>query len=196
MMYSNIGLSFRETVPLTRGIHMAIFFSDKTFYIFFFVSSTKEVLIPCLCSDEMRQALHCPSACKFLPMYVMSRDLSRDGSPPLSARVLSPDLSRDHAAWVLFRVPGAYTVPWIHQVSPHPRVGLCMWGEGSLPPIHRPTGGLGGGWRRTRITPCSFHTHLLRFHFRAAVRQPRVRSSARAPQNMKYTKRVAAWPPY
>ena len=26
---------------------------------------------------------------------------------------------------------------------PFPLVGLCMWGEGSLPPIHRPTGGGG-----------------------------------------------------
>ena len=36
------------------------------------------------------------------------------------------DLSRDRMARVLFRVPGAYTAPWIHQLSPHPLVGLCM----------------------------------------------------------------------
>ena len=36
-----------------------------------------------------------------------------------------------------------YTVPRTHQLSPHPPVRLCMWGEGTIPPIHRPMGGWG-----------------------------------------------------
>ena len=63
--------------------------------------------------------------------------------PPLSARVL---LMLTH----LLTYPSAYrarllanTVPGTHKFSPQPRVGLCIWGEGSLPPIHSPIGGWG-----------------------------------------------------
>jgi len=56
-------------------------------------------------------------------MCVMSRDLSRDGSPP------SPP-GYCHLTFHVIAQP----VPGIHQLSPHPPVGLCMGGGGIIPP--------------------------------------------------------------
>ena len=73
----------------------------------------------------------------------MSHDLSRDGSPPLSAKVLSRDLSCDRAARVLSRIPGTYTVPGTHQLSPPPRLA-CVCGGRDHSPNTQANWGVGG----------------------------------------------------
>ena len=69
----------------------------------------------------------------------------------------------------LLRVPGLGSAPIQsrgHINCPSTPWSACVcWGEGSLPPIHRPTRGWGGGCRGTCITLSSFHTHPLRFQF-------------------------------